>query len=102
MSASAEASTDVKRAAVIGAGTMGTGIAQVLAAAGIDVTLVESDAAALERAGKILQARLRSRILLFSPLEAEDGRCAAVGNVNAVGCLLASRALKSSGFGNAG
>jgi 3-hydroxybutyryl-CoA dehydrogenase len=51
----------VKRSAVIGAGTMGAGIAQVLASAGIDVTLVDTDAAALERAGKILEARLRSR-----------------------------------------
>ena len=49
------------RAAVIGAGTMGTGIAQVLAAAGIDVTLVDPDASALERAEKTLAARLRAR-----------------------------------------
>ena len=52
---------EVKRAAVIGAGTMGTGIAQVLAAAGIDVTLVDTDALALDRAKKTLEARLRSR-----------------------------------------
>ncbi len=39
----------VKRAAVIGAGTMGGGIAMVLANAGIPVTLKESDQSALDR-----------------------------------------------------
>jgi 3-hydroxyacyl-CoA dehydrogenase len=39
----------VARAAVIGAGTMGGGIAMCFANVGIPVTLVESDAAALER-----------------------------------------------------
>ncbi len=42
------------RAAVVGAGTMGAGIAQVLAAAGLDVTLVDTDAAALGRASERL------------------------------------------------
>jgi 3-hydroxybutyryl-CoA dehydrogenase len=51
----------VSRAVVIGAGTMGTGIAQVLAAAGIDVALVDSDAEACERAAKKLTARLAPR-----------------------------------------
>ena len=49
------------RAAVVGAGTMGTGIAQVLALAGIDVLLVDADAAALGRAAKVLAARLAPR-----------------------------------------
>jgi 3-hydroxybutyryl-CoA dehydrogenase len=40
---------------------MGTGIAQVLAVAGIDVTLVDPDASALERAEKTLATRLRAR-----------------------------------------
>ena len=39
----------VQRAAVVGAGTMGGGIAMSLANAGITVTLVDADAAALER-----------------------------------------------------
>lgn len=39
----------IQRAAVLGAGTMGHGIAQVLASCGIATTLVDLDAAALER-----------------------------------------------------
>jgi 3-hydroxybutyryl-CoA dehydrogenase len=39
----------ITRAAVLGAGTMGHGIAQALALAGIGTTLVDLDAAALER-----------------------------------------------------
>ena len=51
----------VSRAAVVGAGTMGAGIAQVLASAGIDVTLVDTDAPARERAAEALRARLAPR-----------------------------------------
>ncbi|TAH39668.1 MAG: 3-hydroxyacyl-CoA dehydrogenase family protein [Planctomycetota bacterium] len=40
---------DVERAAVLGAGTMGHGIAQVCAQAGIDVVLYDVDDAALQR-----------------------------------------------------
>jgi len=40
----------VERVAVIGAGTMGSGIAQVFAAHGFDVVIVDSSAEALERA----------------------------------------------------
>lgn len=40
----------IRRVAVIGAGTMGNGIAHVCALGGLDVTLVDSDAAALDRA----------------------------------------------------
>src|SRR5205085_6045686 len=39
------------RAAVIGGGTMGAGIAQVLLEAGCEVTVVEADTGAAERAG---------------------------------------------------
>lgn len=42
----------VKRAAVLGAGTMGTGIAMSFANAGIPVRIIETDAAALERGQK--------------------------------------------------
>ena len=66
----------VSRAAVVGAGTMGTGIAQVLASAGIDVALVDTDASALERAAKVLAARLAPRkdaagsVTVFGSVEA--------------------------------
>jgi 3-hydroxybutyryl-CoA dehydrogenase len=42
--------TDLTRVGVVGAGTMGSGIAQVFAQAGFDVTLVDAAAAALDRA----------------------------------------------------
>ncbi len=42
--------TELRRVAVLGAGTMGRGIAQVSAVAGCDVRLLDTDAAALERA----------------------------------------------------
>ncbi len=41
--------SEVRRAAVVGAGTMGSGIAMALADAGIPVALVEKDRAALDR-----------------------------------------------------
>ena len=47
--AAGESARPVERAGVIGAGTMGGGIAMVFANAGIDVTLVDADEAALAR-----------------------------------------------------
>jgi len=48
------------RVAVVGGGTMGNGIAQVVAVAGLDVTLIDIDAAALERAlGRIEKSLAR-------------------------------------------
>lgn len=41
---------NIERVAVVGAGTMGNGIAHVCALAGVEVALVDSDAAALDRA----------------------------------------------------
>jgi 3-hydroxybutyryl-CoA dehydrogenase len=49
---------DVKSIAVIGAGTMGEGIAQSFAEAGIDVRLLDVDAASLERCTKQIAANL--------------------------------------------
>ena len=39
----------IKRTGVVGCGAMGTGIAQLCAAAGYDVVVVDADAAQLER-----------------------------------------------------
>ncbi len=44
----------VERVAIIGAGTMGSGIAQVFAEAGVPVTLVDADPAAVQRAMEVM------------------------------------------------
>jgi 3-hydroxyacyl-CoA dehydrogenase len=48
------AADEVRRAAVIGAGTMGSGIAMALADSGIPVALIEKDRAALDRGLRII------------------------------------------------
>ena len=77
----------VKSAAVIGAGTMGGGIAMVLANAGIPVLLKDTDQAALDRGlatiqknyansvkrGRMTQAFVDERIKLITPTLAWDG-----------------------------
>lgn len=50
----------VRRVAVIGGGTMGSGIAMAMANAGLSVLLVERDPAALERALRTLRAHYES------------------------------------------
>jgi 3-hydroxybutyryl-CoA dehydrogenase len=50
------------RAAVIGAGTMGNGIAHVFAQHGWEVSLVDSAPAALERAGATIRANLERQV----------------------------------------
>lgn len=52
------------RVGVVGAGTMGAGIAQCVAAAGLPVTVVDPDPAAAERARCAIRAALRSSVLL--------------------------------------
>jgi len=52
----------IKRIAVIGAGTMGNGIAHVVALSGRDVTLVDVDASALERALKSIDKNLERQV----------------------------------------
>lgn len=47
-----------RRVAVVGSGTMGSGIAQVLAQAGYPVVLTDSDPAALDRAAQTIQKSL--------------------------------------------
>ena len=49
---------DIQEAAVIGGGTMGSGIAHVLALAGIKTALVEADSAALNRALQTIEKNL--------------------------------------------
>ncbi|MFE3444630.1 3-hydroxyacyl-CoA dehydrogenase family protein [Nocardia sp. NPDC059180] len=53
-----------RQVGVIGAGTMGTGIAQCLAQAGVPVVLVETDPAATARARRELRSALRLSVLL--------------------------------------
>ncbi|MEV0030181.1 3-hydroxyacyl-CoA dehydrogenase family protein [Nocardia sp. NPDC050793] len=52
------------RVGVVGAGTMGAGIAQCVAEAGMPVTVVDTDPAAAERARRSIRASLRSSVLL--------------------------------------
>jgi 3-hydroxybutyryl-CoA dehydrogenase len=53
--------TGIEKAVVVGGGIMGTGIAQVVAAAGLEVTIVDVDEAALERAkGRIEKSLARA------------------------------------------
>jgi 3-hydroxyacyl-CoA dehydrogenase len=53
--ASSDKAPEISRAAVIGAGTMGSGIAMALADAGIPTALIERDSPALERGLKIIR-----------------------------------------------
>jgi len=78
---------DVRSAGVIGAGTMGTGIAMCFANAGLPVCLVESDSQALERGietirrnwassvarGRLTEAELAQRMDLIRPTLTFDG-----------------------------
>ncbi|WP_431957853.1 3-hydroxyacyl-CoA dehydrogenase family protein [Nocardia lijiangensis] len=52
------------RVGVVGAGTMGAGIAQCAAEAGMPVTVIDPDPAAAERARRSIRATLRSSVLL--------------------------------------
>jgi 3-hydroxyacyl-CoA dehydrogenase len=77
----------IRRAAVLGAGTMGSGIAMVYANAGIPVALGEADAAALERGmatirksyegsvqrGRLSPAAAQERLALIRPVAGMDG-----------------------------
>ncbi len=53
---------NVERMTIIGAGTMGTGIAQVAGQAGIAVTLLDSSAEAFERSRALLGRSLQGGI----------------------------------------
>ena len=45
---------DLRSVGVVGGGTMGSGIVHVLLASGVEVTLVESNAAAVDRARRLV------------------------------------------------
>ena len=71
---------DIKRVGVIGAGTMGNGIAQVFAQSGYDVTLVDAIPAALDRARGTIDKSL-GKFVEKGKLKAED-RDAALGRLS--------------------
>ena len=55
---------DVQRVAIIGAGNMGTGIAQTFARAGLPVTLHDSDAARLPRVKDVIRKDMEELVSL--------------------------------------
>lgn len=65
---------DVQRMAIIGAGTMGTGIAQVAAQAGIAVTVIDIAQAALDESCHAVQRSLRAAVEREKLTEEEAGR----------------------------
>nr|WP_315401099.1 3-hydroxyacyl-CoA dehydrogenase NAD-binding domain-containing protein [uncultured Duganella sp.] len=69
----------VELIAVLGAGTMGTGITIAALDAGYRVLLVEQDQAALERGGQLIAARYAERV--------DGGRLSAEAAARRLGCL---------------
>jgi 3-hydroxybutyryl-CoA dehydrogenase len=71
------------RAAVIGGGTMGAGIAQVLLEAGCEVVVVEADADAAERArARIADGLGRRKDVAADEIEARRGRLSTVTDLS--------------------
>ena len=70
---------NIERVAVVGAGTMGNGIAHVCALAGLEVALVDSDAAALDR-GVATIGRNLERQRAKGRIDAED-QAGALGRI---------------------
>ena len=68
--------SEIKNVGVVGAGTMGNGIAQVFAHAGIPVIMVDVDAASLERGLAAIQASLQ-RMVKKGTLAAPDAAAVA-------------------------
>jgi 3-hydroxybutyryl-CoA dehydrogenase len=66
------ADMEIREVAVVGLGTMGAGIAEVFARAGIDVAAIEVDAAALGRGLGILEASLARAVSRGKLTEAEQ------------------------------
>lgn len=82
---------NIRHIGVVGAGTMGNGIAQVCAVAGLKVTMVDITDAALERGVKTIDSSLE-RLVQKDKLKAEDKAAAlqrvstAVGNAALKDC----------------
>ena len=79
---------NIRRVGVVGAGTMGSGIAQVFAQAGFDVRLVDAAEGALDRARAAIEKSL-SKLVEKSRLTGADrdaalGRLAAGSNIEAL------------------
>jgi 3-hydroxybutyryl-CoA dehydrogenase len=71
--------SEIKRVAVVGAGTMGNGIVHVFAQAGYDVTMVDVRAEALEGALKTIGGNMDRQIKKGALAEAD--RDAALGRI---------------------
>ena len=72
--------SDIERAAVVGAGTMGNGIAHVLALAGIDVKLVDVDDEVLDRALATIESNLGRQ--LRKGVVSEEAASAALSRID--------------------
>ena len=66
---------EIRTVGVLGAGTMGNGIAQVCAMAGLDVIMVDISAEALARGGKTIEASL-DKLVRKESLSTEDRQAA--------------------------
>jgi 3-hydroxybutyryl-CoA dehydrogenase len=78
---------NIKRVGVVGAGTMGNGIAQVFAQAGFEVRLVDSAAGALDRARASIEGSLAKLV--------EKGRLTAAEREATLGRLLGASSVDS-------
>ncbi len=81
---------EIKKIAVIGAGTMGTGIAQVAAASGFDVILNDVDEAMLQRSLKIMDkslSKLQEKGRLSEDKDAILGRITSTTNLEDCGAV---------------
>jgi 3-hydroxybutyryl-CoA dehydrogenase len=83
------AATTIRRVGVIGAGTMGNGIAQVFAQSGFDVTLCDAVPAAIERARSTIEKSLGKFV--------EKGKLTAEQRDTALGRLKTSSSVDSLG-----
>ncbi|MHB1132893.1 MAG: 3-hydroxyacyl-CoA dehydrogenase family protein [Chloroflexota bacterium] len=79
------AADEIKRVGVVGAGTMGNGIAQVFASAGLPVVLIEAAQSPLDRGLATLRANLERGV--------EKGRLTAAARDAALGLLTPSLSL---------